>query len=122
VACVVALLSVGLGLLGTPLALDISSLAHVFIGLDPEGRHWQFGPYFCVMHTTFIPLIVYLALLWVCWTAKVALLVGRLFVGRAMHQDINGLRMTSGLFAVFAAVLGAATYFTFVAEQLLNAR
>jgi hypothetical protein len=59
-----------LGLILTPDALSISEVVSILIGLDPGGKNREFGPYFWVMHTAFIPTATYLSFIMVSYFLK----------------------------------------------------
>jgi hypothetical protein len=103
--------SLGLGLAFTDRQLSFLSLGWTLIGHSQDGSHWEFGPYFWAMHTTFLPTLVYLALVLVCWAGKCFLVVIKWFLGKGKLEEINPLGMTSALAALLAAVFAAAAYF-----------
>jgi len=63
-AGVLACLALWIGLLLTPgQSIDALGALRVLIGMTPDGSDWSFGPYFWVMHTTFLPTLFYLSII-----------------------------------------------------------
>src|SRR5258708_36394771 len=91
--------SLGLGLAFTERKLSFRSLEWTLIGHSQNGSHWEFGPYFWAMHTTFLPTLFYLALISVCWAGKCFLVLTKWFLGKGKLEEINPLGMTSALAA-----------------------
>jgi hypothetical protein len=59
IACLFAVASLYVALLGTDAEVAPPALGYVLIGHDPMvPHHWQFGPYFWVMHSSFVPTLV----------------------------------------------------------------
>ncbi|MEE8577898.1 MAG: hypothetical protein V3T31_11635, partial [candidate division Zixibacteria bacterium] len=83
IAAILACASLYLGLLGSELALTIPQTLRVLFGLAPAGAGYELGPYFWVMHTTFLPTAVYLALIALCWIGKLIVLPLSMILGKA---------------------------------------
>lgn len=81
------------------------SLLYAFVGRSPAGSRWQFGPNFCVMNTTFLPITTFAIFVAVCWLAKTFLIPVRWFFGKGQHRDINPLALTAGLLGLIAVGL-----------------
>jgi len=86
--------------------LTPGQVLHVLVGHSLDGRRWELGAYFWTMHTVFLPLLVYLSVVTVCWIGKASLGPTRIFFERAQHEDINGLTLTARFFALVAAIAG----------------
>src|SRR6185503_7724138 len=70
VAALFACSSLFLGVYFTPQRVNIIQTFHVLIGHSIDGKKWDLGPYFWVMHTTFIPTLVYLMLILITLIGK----------------------------------------------------
>jgi len=88
--------------------LTFVQVVRVLVAHSIDGRRWDIGPYFWAMHTIFLPLLIYLALVMVCWSGKVVIKFQEFFYGRAALPEINGLNMTARLLGVFAALFAVA--------------
>jgi hypothetical protein len=91
----------------------------VFVGHSLDGTHWELGPYFWTMHSTFLPLLFYLVAILFCWTAKMFLSYRMWFHQRA--KELDGLAMTSnflglvgGSIAFVGVMLGGAILFKLI--------
>ncbi|WP_417486540.1 hypothetical protein [Maricaulis sp.] len=60
IAAGLAFLSLYVGLFGSEFQVSAAEAFRVLIGLAPNGEGAEFGPYFWVMHTAFIPTLMYL--------------------------------------------------------------
>ena len=106
IAAVLAGLSLFCGLTFTEHCLSIGEVGNILVGRAAEGGRFEFGPYFWVMHTTFIPTIIYLGLILVCWLGKAMLTIAEKFTGRALEHE-KPLALTAALFGIFFAVFTA---------------
>lgn len=84
--------------------LTAANVLWVLVGHSIDGQRWEIGPYFFAMHTAFLPLLIYLGILTLCWVGKATVEYREWFYGRA---KLNGLTMTSRFLAYIAVVLGA---------------
>jgi hypothetical protein len=103
----------GSALAGASVWIGVTSLsfvetARIFIARSIDGAHWEIGPYFWVMHSTFLPLLLLIALLLLGWSGKLMIISFEKFLGRAQHEDVNGLNMTSRYLGVISALSGLA--------------
>jgi len=87
--------------------LTLNQVVWVLVGHSVDGRIWELGPYFWAMHTVFLPLLFYLAVVFLCWLGKAAVAYRGKFYGRAAQPGINGLNMTAGFLTFIATILGA---------------
>ena len=104
-AAILACGSLFCGLVFTKNALNLGEILNVLIARSPDGSSIQFSPYFWVMHTTFIPTLLYLLFILFCWFAKAFLIPVRLFFGKGQEHK-NPLRLTAGLFGLLSAIAG----------------
>lgn len=109
-ALLFACASLWCSLASTVNALTIHQVLRVLIARSVDGRRWQAGPFFWMMHTTFLPTVVYVLLVLLAWWTKATLGPVRWFLGRAQHQDINPIGLTARLIASMAAMLGLASF------------
>ena len=98
-----AVLSGFLGVLRTPYSLSMKQACYVLLGRGTNGISWQLGPLFWVVHTSFIPTILYLCIVLLSYCAKATIGPTQWFLGKGAHEDINAIGMTSR----FVALLGA---------------
>jgi hypothetical protein len=89
-------------------SLSILETARIFIARSMDGTHWELGPYFWVMHSTFLPLLSFIALLLIGWSGKLMITGLEKFFGRAQHEDVNGLNMTGRYLGVVSIFSGLA--------------
>ena len=96
--------SLYLGLVGSDREMSALQVLMVIIGRDPtNSSSYFFDGFFCVMHTTFIPLGVYMVICMSLWWAKLTLLLGRfLLIPKDRTQRPYGLARAS--FMMLAAV------------------
>lgn len=69
-AAVFAVFSLYLGLLGTDNALTVIESTRVLVGLFVDKQLGQYGPVFWVMHSTFIPTLIYCAIIFFALSFK----------------------------------------------------
>lgn len=110
VGALLACASLYFGLVFTDHAVSIGQVFRVLVGFSPVGDHFEIGPYFWAMHTSFIPTLCYLSLIVFCWLGKLIILpiASILSKGRAVEKPHH---LTAGallfLFAFFAALAKA---------------
>ena len=102
-AAVFAWMSLYFGLLGSSESLTVSKVLNVLIAKAPDGSQFQIGPYFWAMHTTFIPTLIYLFLIFAAWLGKTMLLPIAKFSETAARHD-SPLKMTAYLCAIFVPI------------------
>lgn len=103
VAATFALCSLYLGLVYTDHAVSVTEAGYILIGRSRDNTHFEFSPYFWVMHTTFIPTLLYLLIILLCWVGKALLIPVRGFFGLG-QENKNPLKLTAGLCGIFAAI------------------
>ncbi len=105
VAAVFACASLYCGVAFTDRHLSIIETARVLVALSPDGGHFEIGPYFWAMHTTFIPTLLYLILITLCWVGKLLVLpIASILSRGAVVEKPHSL--TAGVFLFIAAVFG----------------
>ncbi len=119
VAAVFACASLYFGLVGTEQALTIPQILNVLMFKSPNGGFYEFGPFFWTMHTTFIPTVIYLFIILLCWLAKFMLQPAHLFFGWARVHN-HPLRLTAALCGVFVAVFTVLSFAAATAEEKLK--
>ena len=106
VAALLACCSLYFALVFTERALSVGEILNILIFRSPDGAGFELGPYFWVMHTTFLPTLSYLALILLAWTGKALLIpVSRFF--ETGSRNPNPLHLTSMLFGIFLAIFTA---------------
>lgn len=97
--------SLWIGLVGTKEMLSLREILSVLIGKSSNSTQFAFGPYFWAMHTVFIPTLIYLSIILLCWMGKIFVLpIARLF-SRARYVD-KPHRLTAGALLLLAAIFG----------------
>jgi hypothetical protein len=91
------------GLVFTDKGLSVGEVFRVLIARSPAGDTLEFGPYFWAMHTTFLPTLGYMAVIFVCWLGKAMLIPVQWFFGKGQELK-NPLRLTAVLCTFMAAL------------------
>lgn len=119
-AGILAFLSLYIGLMFTEHSVSMLQVWRTLWGRTLDGVFYSFGPYFWVMHTTFIPTLIYLSVIMLCWIGKLVVLpVVKLF--EKGGEVRNPHHLTAGVFAFVAAVfLGISTLFGHIHEAKTN--
>lgn len=104
VAALFACASLWLGLIGTEPALSVGKVLGVLVARSTEETAPNaLGPYFWVMHTTFLPTLGYLGVILLFWVAKLVVLpVARVLKKGGEIEKPHS--MTAGLFGFVGAV------------------
>lgn len=87
--------------------LAAQEVVRVLFAHSNDGQRWEVGPYFWAMHTVFLPLLIYLSVVMMCWVGKAIVAYREWFYGRAKDEEINGLNMTARFLAYVVAALTA---------------
>jgi hypothetical protein len=108
IAATLSCLALYVGLWGTPQALPPRAIFHVLLGYAPDGHAHEFGPYFWMMHTTFLPIVLYLLVLLVAWLIKVALDPAAWLVRHAAMREtpLKYLAAAAGIYVAAFSALG----------------
>jgi hypothetical protein len=117
-AGVLAIASLWCGLCFTSRALSLSQIGNVFVARSLDGTRWEIGPYFLIMHSTFIPILIYLATIIFCWAGKVICSLVTRFLRKGREPDINPFGLTAGAFGVMAAVFTLLAYLTHLLQGI----
>lgn len=104
-ASVFACASIYFGLIATEYALSIPQSINILFGKSIDGNSYVLGPYFWVMHTTFIPTAVYLFVIFISWLGKIFLVPIHWFF-RVGISSSNPIILTGGLIGFIGALLG----------------
>lgn len=113
VGALLACASLYFGLIFTNHALSITEVCRVLVALAPDGQHFEIGPYFWAMHTTFIPTLCYISLIFFCWFGKLivlpiaALLSKGQYVEKPHHLTAGALLLLGAIFTALFLGLGA---------------
>lgn len=92
------------GLAFTDRYLTLAEVARVLVARSVDDGGWEVGPYFWVMHSTFIPVFGYMGIVLMSWLAKLTLVIYRWILGKGAHEDIDALAMTSRLLGLVASI------------------
>lgn len=121
-ASVLAWLSVYLSFVFTPDELSMRETARVFIGRAPTGDRVELGGYFFQMHTTFLPVLLYLGLLVLAVLLKGVTAVAEGVVVRSIDPLKNPFRTTALLLGVFGAFFTAVAGVASLAKERAQAK
>ena len=102
VACLLACASLYIGLVFTEDELTLTAVINILIGKAAGGDHYELGPYFWAMHTTFLPTLAYLFIILVAWLGKTILIPFEWFLGKGKAHR-NPLGLTASLFVLLAS-------------------
>ncbi|MET0751905.1 MAG: hypothetical protein ABWZ66_00965, partial [Pyrinomonadaceae bacterium] len=103
VAGIFAVSSLYFGLIFTDKAIGLQEIIYILFARSADNSHFELSPYFWVMHTTFIPTLLYLSMILFCWAAKALLIPVRWFFGKG-HEHKNPLKLTATLCGIFIAI------------------
>jgi len=103
IGALLACASLYFGLVFTDKGLSVGEVFRVLIARSPAGDTLDFGPYFWAMHTTFLPTLGYLAVIFACWLGKAMLIPVQWFFGKGQELK-NPLRLTAVLCTLIAAL------------------
>jgi hypothetical protein len=115
-SALLAFCSLYLGLLFTDHPLHAREVLNILIARAPDGNGIQLSPYFWIMHTTFIPLLLYFAVILLCWLAKVFLLGARWYFGKGLSVK-DPVKIT---FAFCALIIGLLTALDALIRRMLT--
>jgi hypothetical protein len=87
--------------------LTLAEVSRVLLAHSTDGQRWEMGPYFWAMHTVFLPLLLYLLVVLICWAGKAIVEFRKWFYETAKNEEVNGLSMTAAFLGGMAVVLGA---------------
>lgn len=100
-ASLLACFSLFFGLIFSDKSLSIMEILNIFIAKSPDGNNFEFGPYFWVMHTTFIPTVLYLQMIIFSWFVKIILIPTVWFFGEI--ESKNPFHVFAGIFGLLSA-------------------
>lgn len=93
------------GTIGSAGSLSLGEVLNVLVARSPDGSQWTIGPYFWVMHTTFIPTAIYMSLIAAAVLGKMFVLPGLSFLRVAKgHSDPH--KLTATLCTLLAVIMG----------------
>jgi hypothetical protein len=82
----------------------------VFFARSPNSSTFELGPFFFVMHTTFIPVFSFLSIVALSWLAKITLCMTAWFLGKARQEQTNPLNLTAAFAALIGAIVGVVLF------------
>jgi len=100
-----AICSLYFGLLLTDKQLSVGQIFNILIAISADGNSIEVGPYFWVMHTTFIPTFIYLFTILYFYLNKMILVFLEIFFNKARIHE-KPLKLTSALCTVISVVFG----------------
>jgi hypothetical protein len=109
-----AVISLYFGLLSSDHGMNPIEICYCLIGLSPNGTNWDFGPYFWVMHTTFLPCLMILVTVILAIFAKTIFKIVIWVLGEA--RAVENPMKYSAYFCFFLATILATLATGFVAK------
>jgi hypothetical protein len=120
-AAILACASLYFGLLFTDKVLSLREVFSVLIAKSTDETRLEFGPYFWVMHTTFIPTLIYLFMIMLAWVGKTMLTPVRWFFGKGQEHK-NPLTLTAALCGIFIAIFSLLAFVAGEAQKYAEQR
>ena len=118
-ASVLACASLYFALLFSPYPLTVPEVLRVLVARSPDGTRFALTPTFWVLHTTFIPLLIYMLMVLCCWLAKVFLQITRRYFGWGKELK-NALAYTSAFISVLGAILSLIVFLVAFYQEYLE--
>ncbi len=115
-ASIFAVLSLYFGLIYSVNKLSIGEIIPLLVGFNVFKNNYSLGPYFWLLHSTFLPSIIYLSILFAGWVGKVFIEPINWFFGKTA-QNKRPFAMVTGLCSVISGFLFV---ISFVFEQLIK--
>ncbi len=103
--------------LGTAHYLTWTEVAHVFVGLAPDGSRVELGSLFWLMHTTFVPTLMVLLTILACWVAAGLVRLYLFVVRRGGQGHVDPINMSIALCGVFVALFTGLAAITDVLDE-----
>lgn len=117
IAALLACCSLYFGLVFTEKAVTWGETFNVLLGKSSGAKGFELGPYFWTMHTTFLPTLLYLSLIFVAWTGKFMLLPIKWFLGTGQEHN-SPLKLTAALLTLFSVAFGSLSFMASTAEEI----
>jgi hypothetical protein len=111
-----ACFSLFFGLLGKENALSFNEVLNVLVAKSPNGIEIELGPYFWMMHTTFLPTLIYCFFILTSWICKAILIPIKYFFGIGQETK-NPLKLTMTICLIFVAIFSFLSYLTGLFQQ-----
>ena len=102
-ASVFACCSLYLGLIFTDNMLSIKKVIYIFVAKSFYNNSYYLGPLFWVMHTTFIPTIIYLSFIIIAWLCKIFIIPLIWICGKVRIHN-NPLKLTAGFLGMISGI------------------
>lgn len=119
IAAILACCALYFGLIATENALSFQEVINILLGKSQNGDRIELGPYFWAMHTTFLPTVIYLAIILGTWLGKMLLTPIRWFFGKG-YEHKNPLALTAALFTLLATIFVLSGLTTDAIEKHIN--
>jgi hypothetical protein len=105
VAAIFALLTLLLTNFFTDINIPLNEMFWTLFGISPDGNQWEIGKWFWLMHTAFIPTLIFLAVLFFAVLCKLIVIpIAKVFGKASIHDKPHYL--TATLFGVIGGVCG----------------
>lgn len=117
IAAILACGSLWFGLVGTDYALSLNEILNVLVGFAPEGTRFSTGPYFWLMHTTFIPTVIFLSVVLFCWLGKLLVVPIFSILKRGKELENPHVYTASTLGFIMVILVALATGFGYLKDM-----
>jgi hypothetical protein len=111
IAAICAVAALYFGLLGSRNELQLEEVYRVLVGLSPYSNDFALTPFFWVMHTTFIPTLIYLFAIVVAWMAKLYYSITLSFIRSAAAHN-SPLKLAASFCALVVALFAFLSFGT----------
>lgn len=119
IAGVLACASLYFGLIYSENEISLIEVWNVLLAKSPDGTSWELSPYFWAMHTTFIPSLIYLSIIFFAWIGKLILTPVAWFFGKGQAHK-NPLKLTVSICTLISVILTSLAYSTGAVEDYLK--
>jgi hypothetical protein len=109
ISAALACLSLYLSFVGTSNNIHPVKTLNVLVGLSPTGYGFELSVFFFLMHTTFIPVAIFLLVLLSAAGVKLIVRVTTRILGLSSGEQVNPFRAFAAIFGIFVAALTAAS-------------
>lgn len=108
-SAILACSSLHLAFVGTSNEVSPSQTLNILVGLSPAGDRIELSVYFFLMHTTFIPVAVFLLVLLLAASVKLLIRTTAWVLGLSSRQQVSPFKAFAAVLAIFVALLSAAS-------------
>ncbi len=106
-----ACFSLYFGLLGGEKSLTLTEIFNILLAKSVDGERIELSAYFWVMHTTFLPTLIYCFIILISWICKLILIPIQYFLGLG-QENKNPMKLTAAVCVFLGAVFSFLSYLT----------